>query len=89
MKSIDRLFNRVQQNAEQNKPRMLAGLAYPDLTCWIAKADLSNRIQGLCVTSRYDTKEEAIEALERIKKEYPNTINEVPIIVDDMDSLED
>lgn len=88
MQKVDRLIIKARQTVQRKLERLTLGLVSyePGIGKYAALADLcggtseSNRR----VTSYHDSMDGAVAALEALADEYPNTENDVTIIIDDL-----
>ena len=58
----------------------------PDTGKWLAKGDLWTGKQGggRRITTEHDTMEAALDALHALAEEYPNTVEDTLIFIDDI-----
>ena len=79
---------RAKRTAQRKAERFTVGIAThdPDTGKWIAKGDLwsGKRRGGRRITTEHDTMEAAVDALQALADEYPNTVEDAVIFIDDL-----
>lgn len=88
MNKVDKLIIKAKRAAQRKAERIYAGfVSYdPDTGRWIAKGDLwaGKRRGGRRIRTEHDTMEAAVDALHALADEYPNTVEDVSIFIDDL-----
>ncbi len=88
MDKVDRLIIKAKKAAQRKAERFYMGFVDydPDKGKWIAKGDLwtGKRGGGRRITAEHDTKEAAVDALHALADEYPNTVEDAVIFIDDL-----
>lgn len=88
MDKVDKLIIRAKRTAQRKAERFYMGFVNydPDTGKWIAKGDLwaGKRRGGRRITTEHDTMESAVDALQALADEYPNTVEDAVIFIDDL-----
>jgi len=88
MQKVDRLLAKAKQAVQRNAERFFMGFVEQDLNTgkWIAMGDLWTGKQGggRRITTEHDTMEAALDALHALAEEYPNTVEDTLIFIDDI-----
>jgi len=83
MQRVDRLLVKAKRAAQRKAERFYMGFVDydPDKGKWIAKGDLWTGKQGggRRITTEHDSMEAAVAALDSLSREYPNTVEDMPI----------
>ena len=88
MDKVDKLIIRAKRTAQRKAERFYMGFVEynPDTGKWIAKGDLwaGKRRGGHRVTTEHDTMEAAVDALHALADEYPNTVEDAVVFIDNL-----
>lgn len=88
MNKVDKLIIKAKRAAQRKAERIYAGfVSYdPDTGRWIAKGDLwaGKRRGGRRITTEHVTMDAAVDALQALADEYPNTVEDAVIFIDDL-----
>lgn len=88
MDKVDRLIIKAKKAAQRKAERFYMGFVDhdPDTGKWIAKGDLwaGKRGGGRRITTEHNTMEAAVDALQALADEYPNTVEDAVIFIDDL-----
>lgn len=88
MQRVDRLLAKAKKAAQSKAERFHMGFVEPDpdTGLWIAMGDLSTGKEGggRRITTEHDTMEDALDALHALAAEYPNTVEDAVIFIDDL-----
>ena len=88
MDKVDKLIIRAKRTAQRKAERFHMGFVNydPDTGKWIAMGDLwaGKQRDGRRIRIEHDTMEAAVDALQTLADEYPNTVEDTVIFIDDM-----
>ncbi len=88
MQRVDRLLAKAKRAAQRKAERFFMGFVDydPDKGKWIAIGDLWTGKQGggRRITTEHDSMDDAVAALEALSNEYPNTVEDTSIFIDDL-----
>lgn len=88
MDKVDKLIIKAKRAAQRKAERFFKGFANydPDTGKWIAMGDLwaGKRRDGRRIRTEHDTMEAAVDALQALADEYPNTVEDAVIFIDDL-----
>lgn len=88
MDKVDRLLIKAKRTAQRKAERFTMGIVThdPDTGKWIAKGDLwtGKKGSGRRIATEHDTMEAAVDAIHALADEYPNTVEDAVIFIDDI-----
>lgn len=88
MRKVDRLLVKAKKAVQRKAERFFGGFVDydPDRGIWEARGDLWTGKQGggRQIVIEHDTLEAAVAALEALSNEYPNTVEDTVIFIDDI-----
>lgn len=88
MDKVDKLIIKAKRAVQRKAERLYMGFVVfdPSRGTWEAKGQLWKGKTGSArtVTTKHDTKGAAIDALQALADEYPNTVEDAVIFIDDI-----
>lgn len=88
MERIDRLIIKAKKAAQAKAERFTVGFVTyePDIGKWTAQGQLcGGKISSVRqIFTEHDTMEAAVDALQALADEYPNTVEDTVIFIDDL-----
>ena len=88
MDKVDRLIIQAKKAAQRKAERFYMGFVNfdPDTGIWTAQGQLcGGKINGVRqIFTEHDTMETAVDALHALADEYPNTVEDAVIFIDDL-----
>ena len=88
MDRVHRLLSKARTAAQRNAERFFMGFVShdPDTGKWTAQGQLcGGKINGIRqIFTEHDTMEAAVDALQALADEYPNTVEDAVIFIDDL-----
>lgn len=87
MDRVSRLLIKAKKAVQSKSERFIAGFVEyaPDTGKWTAKGDLwTGKRDSRRITTEHDTIEAAVDALQALADEYPNTVEDAVIFIDDI-----
>lgn len=88
MDKVDRLIIQAKKAAQRKAERFYMGFVNydPDTGKWTAQGQLcGGKISGVRqIFTEHDTIEAAVDALQALADEYPNTVEDAVIFIDDL-----
>lgn len=86
MEHVNKLIIRAKKAALRKGRRFLSGIVFRNDSMWLAQGSLwaGKRGEVWGITTRHDTMEAAIDALNSLAEEYPNTVEDAVILIDNI-----
>ena len=88
MDKVDKLIIKAKRAAQRKAERFYMGFVNydPDTGKWTAQGQLcGGKINGVRqIFTEHDTMEAAVDALQALADEYPNTVEDAVIFIDDL-----